>query len=442
MNRLSRGALLVAGTLALGACDILDVDNPNNLTEGSVLDASAATAVVNGALHSTAEAIGGALQPYTVAGDELTWIGSRDAWKSLDEGFISDPNNEFTDAEFPALGEARWMAWRAVNILEGHLADGADVDEFDLARAYFIAGLIYTFIGEVQQDFALSDKTEAGMPIGPANMTSMFDDAIGFLDQGITLARSLGETELELRMLALRARAKHSKAVRQKIQPTPNTADPLVSAGVDDAKAVIAMRGNEDWSWAVEFSSVSNDNDMASWVNDRAENQFGAQYVSVDPKQINEITGYVLADPVSGAKDPRVEAIIKAFIAGDVYSALPWVSVREAYLIVAEDALNRGDMAAFAENINTLRALTGMSAWSAASGVSALEMLKHERRVNLFLQGRRLSDMYRWGESQTGAQPETGVLEAWSSSSDAAASPGTLLPVTIVELQSNPNFSG
>ena len=441
MIRPSRGALLVAGTLALGACDLLDVDNPNNLTETSVLSPIAATAVVNGALHSTAEAIGGALQPYAIAGDEVTWIGSRDAWKSLDEGFISDPNNEFTDAEFPALGEARWMAWRAVSILEGHLADGADVDEVDLARAYFIAGLIYTFIGEIQQDFALSDKTEAAPPIGPANMTEMFDQAIAYLDQGVTLARSLGESDLEVRMLAMRARAKHSKAVRQKIQPTPNTADPLVSAGVDDAKAVLAARGNEDWSWDVEFSSTSNDNDISDWINDRAENQFGAQYVSVDPKQVKTITGYVLEDPVTGAPDPRTEAYIKAFIAGGQYASLRWLSTREAYLIVAEDALNRGDMTAFADNINALRTLTGMPAWSAGSGVSALEMLKHERRVNLFLQGRRLSDMYRWGETQTGAQPNTGVLETWPTGSNTADSPGTLLPVTIVELLSNPNFS-
>lgn len=442
MIRLTRGALLVAGTLALGACDILDVENPNELTETSVLAPSAATAVVNGALAAVADAIGEHLQPYTIAGDELTWIGSRDAWKSLDEGFVSDPNNEFTDGTFPTVGTARWLAWRAVDILEGHLAEGADVDQVDLARAYFLAGAIYTFIGEVQQDFALSNKTEAAPPIGAANMGQMFDEAIAYLDSGVSLAGSLGNTELQLRMLAMRARAKHSRAVRQKIQPTPNTADPLVSAGVDDARAVLALRGNEDWMWAFTYSPTSNTNSTSSWVNDRAENQFGSQYVTVNPKEIKTITGFVLADPVSGEVDPRAKARIEAFVAGGQYAPLPWLSTREAYLILAEDALNRGDMGEFATNINALRSLTGMPAWTAASGVSALAMLKHERRVNLFLQARRLSDMYRWGESQTGAQPETGVGEAWSSSSEAAGSPGTLLPITIVEILSNPHISG
>jgi hypothetical protein len=54
-------------------------------------------------------------------------------------------------------------------------------------------------------------------------------------------------------------------------------------------------------------------------------------------------------------------------------------------------------------------------------------MLQHERRVNLFIQGRRLWDQYRFG-----------VRGQWVDGSEALTKPGTLLPITITELQSNP----
>ena len=55
-------------------------------------------------------------------------------------------------------------------------------------------------------------------------------------------------------------------------------------------------------------------------------------------------------------------------------------------------------------------------------------MLQHERRVNLFIQGRRLWDHYRFGVPS----------DQWAVGSEALTKPGTLLPITITELQSNP----
>ena len=54
-------------------------------------------------------------------------------------------------------------------------------------------------------------------------------------------------------------------------------------------------------------------------------------------------------------------------------------------------------------------------------------MLIHERRVNLFMQGRRLNDMYRFGIQSS----------AWQSTRKAATNPGTFLPITKVELDAN-----
>ena len=99
-------------------------------------------------------------------------------------------------------------------------------------------------------------------------------------------------------------------------------------------------------------------------------------------------------------------------------------------LIIAEVALARGNMAEFTTRINALRALNQLPPWTGvAPQPSARDILIHERRVNLFLQGSRLNDMYRFGI----VDPE------WSAQSDAVTCPGSQFPIVDVERQTNPN---
>ncbi len=54
--------------------------------------------------------------------------------------------------------------------------------------------------------------------------------------------------------------------------------------------------------------------------------------------------------------------------------------------------------------------------------------MKYERQTNLFLQGRRLSDHYRFGVAS----------DIWKAGEEALATPGTFLPITISERLANP----
>jgi hypothetical protein len=98
-------------------------------------------------------------------------------------------------------------------------------------------------------------------------------------------------------------------------------------------------------------------------------------------------------------------------------------------LILAEAALALGDVPGATAEINNVRSLDGLPAYNpAAPGApTPLAMLKHERRVNLFMQGRRLSDLYRFGD----------LSPAWQSTAESVRTPGKLLPIAAVELQSN-----
>jgi hypothetical protein len=439
-NRESRTWLapaLVLG-LMLPACDILDVNNPNNLTEESVESPAAANAVVNGAVAANARAIATQWLGYLIATDEIVWIGSRDAWGQLDQGFVSNPANEFTDAAFPIIAQARWLADQAVAILDGHVSETpTDALKTDQARAYLMAGLIYTIIGETQDDFAFSDKQVASAAVGPGNMATVLDEGIAYLDQALTFAEALGDAELTDRALALRARARHSRAMWDKIKPTVNTAQPLVSSAgaTADANAVLG-RVSADWRYQMEYASSTLSNYMASEINSRGEQQFDTtSVVLVNAAAPKTILGVKLQDPIDAIADPRIQTFLEEWkggtdigVAGPIYASLTLVSAKHMHLILAEDELAKGNTAGFTTHINAVREMDGLTPWSGQ--VPAIDILKHERRAALFVTGVRLLDMYRFGI----------VDPLWHPNSDVVSNPGRLLPITCIEANANPEI--
>lgn len=437
-NRLKAPAVMMLATLTLSGCDILDVSNPNNLVEESIRQQSAASAVVNGALSLTASSVSQVWQQYLVASDELYWIGSRDAYLSLDQGFVADPYNEFTDGAFPSMGQARWMGDEAIEILEEHVAENPSTGmKTDLARAYLYSGIMYMVIGEVQEDFAFSDKTEDGAPVGPDAMSSVLDQAIAKLDQAASMAADVGDADIQIAAVAARARAKQSRAIWDVINPSPSGNGLVNSASAGtDAATVITMAGGAaaDWQYDFSYSAGTVTNSMASWINDRKENQIDQSLVTVDAA--NDIDGIALMDPIDGVDDP---ALIKRLNQwkngnytdkGDQYPDLTITSTRLMHLILAENALASGDNAGFTTHINHVRAMDGLTPYSGQ--MDATELLKHERRVNTVLMGLRLADMYRFGITD----------DLWEPNGDAMSAPGTMLPITIIEIRANCHLNG
>ena len=433
------GAMLLAA-FALGGCDLdlLDVNNPNALVEEDIRQEAAATAVVNGSLTLVSSSVSQSWQPYLVASDEMYWIGSRDAWLSLDQGFVDDPYNEFIDGPFPAMGQGRWMSDAAVEILAGHHSENPSTTiKTGLARANLYAGIMHMVIGEIQEDFAFSNKTESGAPIGPGNMSSVLDGAISRLSAAITGFNEVGDTDNALRAMATRARAHHSRAIWDAINPSPSGNGLVNSAAAGaDAGAVIAGAGGNaaDWTYNLTYSSASRSNSMAGWVNDRKENQVDLSIVTVDDQ--NDINGIALKDPIDGVDDPVVIKWLNQWKGGSyldkggIYPDLTVASTRMMHVILAENALAGGNSAKFAEHVNHIRAMDGQTPFSGQ--ISDMDMLQHTRRVNVMLQGLRLADMYRWGMTDP----------KWQGAAAAKSSPGTMLPISIIEVRANCHLNG
>lgn len=417
------GVLLIAG-LGTAGCDFLKVDNPNSLIEEDLNNPAAAPAIANGAEATVTDALGSLLAPYSTATDELTWIGTRDAWEQLDQGEVGDPINEFADGAFQAVSEARWTADNAILRLEGFREDGTLQSPLPLIRSYVYGAVIYLSIADAFDNFVLSDRQDASPPVGENNMQQLYDTAIDYLSRGLALVED--GSDWKAKLLALRARAYHSKTLWTKLNPV-GAADPLVQSprAVEDAEAALAAIGSaKDWTFELQTTPDTDSNSMAYQVNERLELRFSNAYIqpTADGTKVDSIR---LEDPIDGIPAPHLVSTINSFVEENEYADITVASEREQYLIIAEDALARADAQGFENAINALRGLDGLSNFTGQ--IPARELLEHSRRVNLFIQGRRLADHYRF---------ETNSPQ-WTSN---RVEVGKFFPITITEIRSNPNI--
>lgn len=428
----ARASAAVLAVLVLSSCrDPLNVPDPNSIQVDDLDSPAGVASLVNGSLTNMNDALGEIAAIYATAGDEAQWIGTRQAWQSLSQGFVDDPLNEFSDAAFPDVTQARFMADRAVDRAEEY--QGQLSDEADVVRAYLYGAVLYTTLADVYDDFVIPEEPgEAAPPIGADNMARLYDQAIQWLNSAEDLAAQLDATELETRAIAYRARVRHARAVWGKLNPAGSTpSDPLVSNQemADDALAALQRIGTgADWVWEAVYTSNTVDNNLAWQINQRGELQFGSTYVNVAEESDETVTGVALVDPVTGNPSPVIQRKISEFAAAEEFAPLSIVTARELHLLVAEHSLAEADTATFRTRVNNVRSLAGQQAYT--DEVPPMEILRHTRQANLFLMNRRLADMYRFGA----ASPR------WLPQSPAANEPGTFFPIAITEVRSNPNL--
>lgn len=455
-NRIKAPVAAVAAVFVLSGCNLLDVDNPNSLVEESIRLQAAANGVANGSLQLAGEAISGAWELPAVISDELFWIGSRDAWGQLDQGFVSNAENEFTDGRFPALGRAVWMSQNAVEILEGHFAEGGDAFQTDYGRALMFRGMILMVTAELQEDMTFSYKMVDGPPVSSGNaaigsegqhpvgsMVAVMDLAIQSFTDAITQFNAQGESALATNARAMRARAYQSRVIMQN-RGTVGGALASPNAAADAAAVLADVSG--DWSFDLTYTAASASCTMCGNVNDRKENQIDLSLITVNDS--NDPTGINLMDPLTGADDLALIGRLNQFKGGDFtdaggatqYAPLTVVSERLLQLIIAEDALANSDGPGFEAAINAIRDLDNSdAAYDYAAAGDELAILQHTRRVNTLLMGLRLQDMYRWGLAP-GTESDPGAR--WAPQGEAVTAPGTMLPIAIIEVRANCYLNG
>jgi hypothetical protein len=431
----------LAGLCALAASgcnDLLEVDNPNNVNAEELVNAASATNQVNGTLAALTRGANQLVGHVASASDEIAWTGSLDGMDRLNRGFVRDPYNEFLIDATTGMSTARFMANRTIKQLEDFKAKNTLIDPNQLALANLYAAVTYDYLANSYDDFVIaSSEREAGPSVGAAKMVTLYDSVDAAATRGLAVATA-SSTILRGQLTAMKARAKFDRAIWQKLNPSGKApADPLVGdqGAADDATAALALLGADNRLNLTVVSGMSYGNCfLPSCFNSRGEIGFNASVGTYN--RTSKVLTVALQDPITKQPDPALTALMNEFVNAPnngSFTSLGVTGSRDMRLIIAEVALAKNDLTTFATQINALRALNNLAPWSAtAAGMpTAREILVHERRVNLFLQGRRLNDMYRFGITKAG----------WSTTSDAATCPGSEFPITDNERQANPNVA-
>lgn len=427
-----RMALPVALLAATAGChDILQVDNPNNVNIEALSTPASAPNQVNGVLASLTRGANEVVGLTSTASDELTWVGSLDGMDRLNRGFVRDPTIEFIVDATTGMSQARYMAARTVAQLEKFKTDNSLTDPTQLALANLYAAVTYDFLANNFDDFVIaSAEREAGAPVGAAKMVTLYDSAEAAATRGLAAAPNASAL-IRGQLTAMRARAKFDRAIWQKLNPSGKApADPLVGdqGAADDAVAALALMGADARLPLTVTTGMAFGNCfLPSCTNSRKEITFNPAIASYN--YTTKALTVALQDPIAKTPDPVITSLVTEFVTGNLLTTLVATSSRDMRLIAAEVALSKGNTTEFGNQINALRALNNLPAWTGAAGQpTARDLLIHERRVTFFLQGRRLNDMYRFGITDP----------AWSAQGDALTCPGAMLPIGDIERQTNP----
>ena len=428
--------LPVLFVFALTSCKLLDVSNPNNVPVSALDNPAAAAAQVSGVVAALTRGLEQLYGNIETASDNIKWIGSLDSMHDFNLGTLRNPFNEFTDAAMFKMTPARFMADQTVGKLTGFAAKGTLKDTKQLALANLYDAITYDQIANYWDDFVIASTGQVGGPnIGPSNMIALYDSVDVALGRAQPIAEASGDNILMGQVYAWQARSKFDREIWKKLNPSGvvDTSKALVNSPAAAAlaqKAITAL-GSTDYRMQLLLPStalISGNCSFANCMNSRQEIQFAPQVATYNYK--TKAATVALKDPITNAPDPVIAAYVTEFATGGAsgspsLSPITITGTRDMLLIIAENALANNDMVGFTNAINTIRGFNNLTPYSGQ--VDPKTLLIYERRVNTYLQARRLADLYRFGIKSP----------FWAATSDASVCPGSFLPISTTERSTN-----
>ena len=426
--------------LTFSSCKLLDVTNPNNVPAAALDNPSAAAAEVSGVVAALARGLEQVHGDMETASDNIKWIGSLDGMNQLGLGNVRNTYNEFIENSMFGMTPARFMANQTVQKLTAFASKGTLKDAKQLALANLYDAITYDQIANYWDDFVIASSGASGGPnIGPANMITLYDSTDAALGRAQPIAEASGDNILTGQVYAWQARSKFDREIWKKLNPSGHV-DSSAALVNSPAAAALAQKALTAWgatdyrmqlqlaSTALLFGNCS----FSGCANSRQEIALAPQVATYNYK--TQTLKVVLKDPITNSPDPVIAVYATEFATGGAsgsvsLSPLTITGSRDMLLIIAENALANNDIAGFTTAINAIRAFNNLTPYSGQ--VDAKTLLIYERRVNTYLQGRRLTDLYRFGLKSV----------FWSSDSDASTCPGSFFPITITERSTNPNVT-
>lgn len=403
----------VAGAVALigvAGCD-LSVFNPGPVADELLNDTGAHAAIIGGVELNLIEAL-----------QMITFFGA-DAAKEFTQGGRIHPiklppnpgqldlNEQLPDNAWEDSQQARWIAEDAVRRLTEYVA--TPESSRLVAEALLYSGYTNRILGE--------NMCEAVIDGGPAeDRSTHFERAEEFFTRAISVANAAGASDVATAATAGRA------SVRLWLGDN--------AGAVADASAVPLS-----FEYQAEFAAAPTGQN--NWI----------YYISSNrPYRAHSVWNTYYEDYYLNTGDPRTAWGTDPDTPTSEFTNVPWYfqmkytsgdapvnlsSGREMVLIRAEVALRQGNWQEALTLINSLR--TGITSdnggslplWTASNATEAWTALKRERGIELWFEGRRLGDLWRWVENGT-----PGAME------DVSDRIRLCFPIGLSELQTNENI--
>lgn len=328
----------IAFVFAATACDqVLEVNNPGDVTEEGLAGEEALPVVVNGVYGDFQDAYDEVVQFAALFTDELVHSGSFPSFAQVDDRAITPPNVEMEDI-YTEIGTARFTADRAVDNIREVLGAEAETSAL-LAAALAFGGYSRILLADNFCQVTL----DVGPPLTPAEV---YGQAIDLFSEAIQVAQAAGaDSTLNLALVG-RARARL------------NTGD--LGGAAADAAQVPA-----DFVFVIDYSdnSAREENELVIFTRDRREMSVGEPFRNTGDPRVPVCPGLECPFATEGEFGPD--------------NATP-LFVQLKYETRSDD----------------LRLASGAEAALIAAEAAGQDVAQ-ERALELWLEGHRLADMRR-----------------------------------------------
>jgi hypothetical protein len=384
-GRLTRWSILALG-LTLASCDTLDelisveapsrvaaedLDNPANaglLVNSAINDFRCALVhfIGAGAYVGTEWGVGG-----DTGGGSYVWYDGRvftpGGWTSM---YATGDCSGTAPNVYEPLSTARWMADDALRRLD-EWGDAQVPDRTELtAKAAAMAGYSLTLLGEAMCSAAL----DQGPEISPAEIFALAEDRFS---RAIEAAGAAGASDIGNLARVGRARARLN--LGRKAEATADAAQ--VPEGFL-------------YEFAYSGADASTENKL---------------YVLMQRELMATVEEPYRSMAFQGQPDSRVQ-VIDLGLKGpgtdiDMWSAMKYPTIEspvavatweEAQLIMAEAALDAGQLQSAVDIFNVLHDRVGLPPFASNDAAEIRDQLIYERRAELFLEGQHMQDMERF----------------------------------------------
>lgn len=421
-GRLGNAALLVALAAAVTACDTT-VTNPGRYEDQFLDLPSAHMAVVNGAARSLSDGLNDVAYTTAAISREIFPGGSTSSFgitPRQQQGLLiyDDEHVEWTSNH-----RARFIAEQAFDRFKAEReAAGESFDGYEpAALAALWAGYANRILGE--------NWCEVSFDNGPAVPgDSALSRAEGWFTKALTIGQAANKPEIVNAALAGRA---------------------SVRLGMGDAAGAAADAAlvPTAFKFVMKYAPDATDQYNAIFWSSaatpyRAHTVWRTKYDEYYTETHDPRVPWAL-HPTQQFGDAAVMDLGKVpFHQQQKYTArespINLSSGREMRLVEAEAKLAAGDFPGAIALINSLRTSVGVDPVSAANITEAWTLLKRERGIELWLEGRRLADLRRWDEAGTPGALDP--LEVPGEASRLLPNRSLCYEIPKTEVESNPNL--